>query len=176
MSPSPTSVTKMTLKVVTTIISRSTNKRSPTNAGRASASAAETPPRMPDHAIMNAPRQSIERRDRPLALLRRRLARVHTLDAELSHVAQGLFERRPALLLIGSKLEPGLERGDTRIGECCDIISTETMTGLSAGTSVSEIARTVESLLRIKQRRAADGKQCRRGNHGLEHVILRTGN
>jgi hypothetical protein len=43
---------------------------------------------------------------------------------------------------------------------------------LGAGTAVAETTMTVETLLRIHKGRTGDGERGRRGDYGLEHVIL----
>jgi hypothetical protein len=43
---------------------------------------------------------------------------------------------------------------------------------LGAGTALTGTIMTAETLLRVDKSRAADDKRCRRGDYGLEHVIL----
>jgi hypothetical protein len=76
----------------------------------------------------------------------------HALNAQLSHVVQGGLERRPILGLVRRQFEPGLERGDARVGKGGNVVGTQAMMLMFGAGTVTKPTTTVETLLRIHER------------------------
>jgi hypothetical protein len=115
----------------------------------------------------------VERTGRGLRLrLLRSLMILHALDPQLNHVAERRFECRPVFCLVGREFETRLQRGDACVGECIDVVSAHPVMMLGTGTALTKTIMTAETLLCVDKGRAADDKRCRRGDYGLEHVIL----
>ncbi len=92
------------------------------------------------------------------------------LDAQLSHIAQRLLERRPALGLIRCQFQARLQRGDARVGEGGDVGNARPMTVLETRTAVpavANIAGCAKTLLRVNQRRAGESKIAVAAKSGL---------
>src|SRR4051812_9291423 len=87
-----------------------------------------------------------------------------TLGPHFGSVLQRFFERRPIFLLLRRQLEPGLERGDPRVGKGADILSARPP-ALAAG-------RGVVTLLRRHHRAAGDGERGDGNCNCLPHSYL----
>lgn len=124
--------------------------------------------------IVGAARQPVERRHLLLRLLLiGSFTRLDAIDAQLRHVAHGLFESGPVLGLVGCELKAGFHGRDPRISEGRNVGCAWTMVKFSselgtlrAGIKAAAVG-TTRALLRIDQTRTSDSEQCRRGDDRL---------
>src|SRR5450830_1346296 len=85
------------------------------------------------------------------------------LGALLGKIAQRAFHRRPILLLLGVKLEPGVQSRDARVAVRADV--------LRARVPARRIVASAGTLLRVGERSAGDRKRGRSGQNSLPHGI-----
>src|ERR1017187_6240033 len=85
------------------------------------------------------------------------------LGALLGKIAQRAFHRRPIFLLLGVKLEPGVQSRDPRVAVRADV--------LRARVPARRIVASAGTLLRVGERSAGDRKRGRSGQNSLPHGI-----
>src|SRR5450759_4527916 len=85
------------------------------------------------------------------------------LGALLGKIAQRAFHRRPIFLLLGVKLEPGVQSRDPRVAVRADV--------LRARVPARRIVASAGTLLRVGERSAGESKRGRSGQNSLPHGI-----
>jgi hypothetical protein len=83
------------------------------------------------------------------------------IEPKLRHLARGLLERRPILLLIGGKSQARMQRGKPRIRERTHVFHVRAKS--------LEATRSIALLLRVDKRRSEDRQRGSAGESCLPH-------